>query len=322
MTVEFIGESDCIRQVKEKLEKVALAPYSVFLYGETGVGKYVAARYVHSCSDKADGPFVSVDCTVPSAELLPNEIFGHEKGAYTGADKARKGKVEMARGGYIFFDEFMKMIGVHGGLSLLGFLGDGRFSRLGDTREHSPDVRVIAADSLEGGLPKELHRRFTSHIRIPPLRDRKEDIVLLAEYFSRRTASEMGSDYLGFSMKEEGVLTSYPWPENIGQLEQTIRRRYIDGGGLDFAKRKSDNKRRVFAGEDEIYEALCQQARDEGLDFVVDCMEKSLIERAIDESGGHLNNAAKLLGISFRSFRYRTKKLGIDCESKHGPKRK
>ncbi|MFC2138849.1 sigma-54-dependent transcriptional regulator [Bacteroidota bacterium] len=309
--VDFIGESDCIKHVKEQLGNIARFPYPIFIRGETGSGKEVAARYIHECSDRQDKPFVSVDCGTISADLLPNEIFGHDKGAYTGSGDMKKGKIEIADGGYILFDEFKKMIENNNNTLniLLGFLGDGYFSRIGGTREHRPDVRIIAADSLEIELSEDLHDRFTSHIRIPSLRERPEDILLLAKYFSEKTAKENNLEYIGFSEDEKKTLQEHQWPRNIRQLERVVQRHYINGGGLEFTEKKSDKHGKIKIDK-RVYEALYSQAKRDGIEPVMEGVERRIVEQAIEESGNN-TYAAEIIKVSYRSFKYRRNKHGL-----------
>jgi len=227
----FLGESPAMRQVYSLIERVATSSVDVLVTGETGTGKELVARAIHTGSRRSAAPFVPVDCGAIPDSLLESELFGHERGAFTGADARRMGLVEFADGGTLFLDEVGELP-LPLQAKLLRVLQERRVRRVGARQETPVDVRVVAATSrpidamVEAGeFRRDLFYRINVvRIDLPPLRARGDDIGLLAEYFANRAAQEMGRPVGGLSTDVYQVLRNYPWPGNVRELQNVIRR--------------------------------------------------------------------------------------------------
>jgi two-component system, NtrC family, response regulator AtoC len=227
----FLGESPAMRRVYSIIERVAASSVDVLVTGETGTGKELVARALHQRSRRAAAPFVPVDCGAIPDALMESEFFGHERGAFTGADARRMGLVEFADGGTLFLDEVGELpLALQA--KLLRVLQERRVRRVGARQETSVDVRVIAATSRNldamverGEFRRDLYYRINVvRIDLPPLRDRGDDIGLLAEFFANRAAQEMGKPISGLSIDAYQVLRTYRWPGNVRELQNVIRR--------------------------------------------------------------------------------------------------
>ena len=227
----FLGESPAMREVYSLIERVAASAVDVLVTGETGTGKELVARAIHSASRRADGPFVPVDCGAIPDALLESELFGHERGAFTGADARRMGLIEFADGGTLFLDEVGELP-LPLQAKLLRVLQERRVRRVGARQENPVDVRVVAATSrpidrmvADGAFRRDLFYRINVvRIDLPPLRDRGDDIGLLAEFFANRAAQEMGRPVGGLSTDVYQVLAGYHWPGNVRELQNVVRR--------------------------------------------------------------------------------------------------
>ncbi|MBM4022647.1 MAG: sigma-54-dependent Fis family transcriptional regulator [Planctomycetes bacterium] len=227
----FLGESPAMREVYSLIERVAASSVDVLVTGETGTGKELVARAIHAGSRRAAAPFVPVDCGAIPDSLLESELFGHERGAFTGADARRMGLVEFADGGTLFLDEVGELP-LPLQAKLLRVLQERRVRRVGARQETPVDVRVVAATSRlidamvdEGGFRRDLFYRINVvRIDLPPLRSRGDDVGLLAEHFANRAAQEMGRPVGGLSTDVYQVLRSYHWPGNVRELQNVIRR--------------------------------------------------------------------------------------------------
>ena len=227
----FLGESPAMRAVYSIIERVAASSVDVLVTGETGTGKELVARALHQRSRRAAAPFVPVDCGAIPDALMESEFFGHERGAFTGADARRMGLVEFADGGTLFLDEVGELpLALQA--KLLRVLQERRVRRVGARQETAVDVRVIAATSRNldamverGDFRRDLYYRINVvRIDLPPLRDRGDDIGLLAEFFANRAAQEMGKPVSGLSIDAYQVLKTYHWPGNVRELQNVIRR--------------------------------------------------------------------------------------------------
>ncbi len=231
---EFIGESAPIRALKRELEKIACSDATVLIMGETGTGKELIARRIHALSQRADGPYVRVNCAAIPDTLVEAELFGHEKGAFTGAVYTRKGKFELAHGGTILLDEIGEMP-LHLQAKLLRVLQEGEVDRIGGSSPVEVDVRVVATTNRdlaqevkEGRFREDLFFRLNVvPIYVPPLRERKEDIPLLAEAFLRRYSKKVGKEIKGITDSAMRVLLDYDWPGNVRELENCIHRAVV-----------------------------------------------------------------------------------------------
>ena len=227
----FLGESPAMQQVYSVIERVAPSAVDVLVTGETGTGKELVARAIHARGRRANGPFVPVDCGAIPDALLESELFGHERGAFTGADARRMGLVEFADGGTLFLDEIGELP-LPLQAKLLRVLQERRVRRVGARQENPIDVRVVAATSRpidrmveEGSFRRDLFYRINVvRIDLPPLRSRGDDVGLLAEFFAQRAAQEMGRPIGGLSTDAYQVLRGYHWPGNVRELQNVVRR--------------------------------------------------------------------------------------------------
>jgi formate hydrogenlyase transcriptional activator len=234
MFEEIVGTSPALQTVLSRVTKVARADSTVLLTGETGTGKELVARAIHRRSNRSSRAFVSVNCAAIPRDLLASELFGHEKGAFTGAIQQRLGRFELANGGTIFLDEVGELP-LETQIALLRVLQEREFERVGGTRRIHADVRVIAATNRDlqaaistGSFRNDLfYRLHVFPIEIPPLRERGEDIALLVEYFIDRYARKAGKSIKGVNKKTLELLHSYPWPGNIRELQNVIERSVI-----------------------------------------------------------------------------------------------
>ena len=230
----FIGHSAALRQFQINLEKIASTNMTVLLLGETGVGKGLAARRLHALSDHRDGPFIEVSCGALPGTLIDSELFGHEKGAFTGAVFHRLGKVELAEGGTLFLDEIGDMA-VETQVKLLRLLEEGRFERIGSSETRTAKTRIVAATNRDlremvstGDFREDLYYRLNAFpMYLPPLRERREDIPELAEFFKDRMAAHISKQIVPLTPEIIEVLQAYDWPGNVRELEHTIQRAVV-----------------------------------------------------------------------------------------------
>ncbi|WP_404364912.1 sigma 54-interacting transcriptional regulator [Marinobacter sp.] len=333
-----IGQSASYNRVCRMIDKAAMGKVSVLLLGETGVGKEVIARSVHLRSERAEQPFIAVNCAAIPPDLIEAELFGVEKGAYTGASQSRPGRFERATTGTIFLDEVVELI-PRAQATLLRVLQEGELERVGDNRTRSVDVRVIAAtnESLEkaveeGRFRADLFYRLNVFpVKIPPLRDRLEDLPLLAEHFLKKFHSEYNKRTLGLSDKALELCLHYHWPGNIRELENVIERGVILTDNNESISRES-----LFAGIAEPQSDQHQSVVDEHGQVVEDAgdmssgdwatqilgngisleyVEETLMRRAMDEANQNVSGAARILGLTRPALAYRLKKSGILAES-------
>ena len=228
---EFLGESPAMQEVYSVIDRVAASSVDVLVTGETGTGKELVARAIHGGSRRSGGPFVPIDCGAIPDALMESELFGHERGAFTGADARRMGLVEFADGGTLFLDEVGELP-LPLQAKLLRVLQERRVRRVGARQENPVDVRVVAATSrpieemmAQGSFRRDLYYRIAVvRIDLPPLRSRGDDIGLLAECFANRAAQEMGRPLGGLSTDVYQVLKNYPWPGNVRELQNVVRR--------------------------------------------------------------------------------------------------
>ena len=296
----FVGESDAFRQVLALINRVAPTDSAVLITGETGSGKEMVAKLIHARSGRRQRPFVVVECAALQESLLQSELFGHERGAFTGADRAKPGLFEVAHGGTIFLDEIGD-VSLATQVKLLRVLDTSTFRRVGATAEIKVNVRVLAATnrdleaSVQQGLFREdlFYRLSTIRLRLPPLRDRRMDIDLLADHFIARTNERLGSaKRLGAEART--LLQQHDWPGNVRELFHAIEAAVIvcDGGEIlpehlpAPLRHRSPPERPSGAAPIATLEA----------------MERAHIERALRAMDGHRGQAARVLGISERNL--------------------
>ena len=306
---DIVGQSEGLRRVFHKAEQVAPTDSNVLILGETGTGKELIARAIHSRSRRSDRPLVVVNCAALPSTLIESEFFGHEKGAFTGALTRKIGRFEVADGGTILLDEIGDLA-LDLQAKLLRVLQQGEFERIGSTTTMKVDVRVIAAtnrrlekEAASGVFRSDLYYRLSVFpIELPPLRERPDDISLLVWYFIAKSQRKLGKNITEVPRKTMEALTAYAWPGNIRELENVIERAVILSSGRTL---------RV----DESFASVNAQRRTSAADKTLADVERAHILRVIEECGGHIkgnNNAAARLGLNPSTLRSRMKKLGIE----------
>jgi PAS domain S-box-containing protein len=314
MFEEIVGTSSALQEVLSRLMKVAATDSSVLVSGETGTGKELVARAIHKRSRRSQGAFVSVNCAALAPTLISSELFGHEKGAFTGALQRRLGRFELANGGTIFLDEIGELP-LDTQVALLRVLQEREFERVGGTQPVKIDVRVIAATNrdleaavADGTFRPDLYYRLNVFpIQVPPLRERQDDVLMLLEYFVDRFAQKMGKHFKKIDKRTIELFRSYPWPGNIRELQNVVERSVIvssDGVFSVDASWLSRDSRRV---------SLPQKAEPADADEDAH-RERQIIEDALAGSRGRVsgpNGAAARLRVSPSTLENRIKKLRI-----------
>jgi len=317
MFEEIVGFSPALRAVLSRVSKVARTDSTVLITGETGTGKELIARAVHKQSQRCLRGFVSVNCAAIPRDLIASELFGHEKGAFTGATQRRLGRFELAEGGTIFLDEIGELP-AETQIALLRVLQEHEFERVGGTGTIRTNTRVIAATNrdLEAAVAAGIFRSDLFYrlnvfpIEVPPLRERKEDIPVLVEYFIDRYARNAGKDIRGVSKKSLELLQSYPWPGNIRELQNIIERSVIVCDTENLSVDESWlSRRQPLAAELKPELDLTRQSRQ------LAAQQKEIIETALRESGGRVSGpagAAARLGIPGSTLESKIKSLRIN----------
>ena len=316
----IVGRSGPMQEIFATITRVAPTRATVLLAGESGVGKDLIARAIHHHSARADKPFVKINCTALPENLMESELFGFEKGAFTGAIAAKPGKFEQADTGTVMLDEIGDVPpGIQ--VKLLRILQEREFERLGSNKTRHIDVRVIAATNvdlrmaLENGTFREdlYYRLNVVPLNIPPLRERHEDIPYLAEHFARKVSRDVGRECIVTQPAIEKLM-SYQWPGNVRELENVIERSIVLCGAdrLDADDIKIDttrNKPSAAAASDNFL--------PDGMNL--DQYEQSIIREALRRAGGNKSQAARLLGITRNALRYRLSQMGLDPEATTQP---
>ncbi|MFQ6049142.1 MAG: sigma 54-interacting transcriptional regulator, partial [Phycisphaerae bacterium] len=305
---QIIGTSQALRYALDLCDRVAPTGATVLLLGETGTGKELVARRIHNRSPRRDRPFVALNCAALPETLLESELFGHEKGAFTGAVSQKVGRFELADGGSLFLDEIGE-ISQAIQIKLLRVLQEKQFVRVGGTRAVATDVRIIAATNRDlqaamarGTFRQDLYYRLNVFpIELPPLRNRREDIPLLVQHFVQRSAAELAVPRPDVSDQATAFLAAYNWPGNIRELQNVIERAVLlaDGGTIS-----SEHLPREIASQ-------TPQARSDPADSSLFGYEKAIIVKALIENDWNQSRAARALGISRDNIRYRIKKYNI-----------
>ncbi|MBI5501552.1 MAG: sigma 54-interacting transcriptional regulator [Deltaproteobacteria bacterium] len=310
----IIGKSAPMNEVSRQIEKVVDTRVTVLIEGETGTGKELVASAVHYQSRRRDKLFVAQNCAALPENLLESELFGHKRGAFTGADHDKKGLFEIADGGTLFLDEVSEMpVALQG--KLLRALQDGEFRPLGGTQARRVDVRVVAATNRKleecvknGSFREDLYYRLRVFpIRVPPLRERKDDIPLLVDFFLRKYGREFGKEVRGISAAAMESLRHHDWPGNVRELENEVQRLVIqiEPGDEIRPEHISSRVRRVDALVGEI------APQGSSLHEMMDDVERWILRRTLEETGGNRTAAAKKLGISREGLHKKLAKLGI-----------
>jgi len=308
----MIGSSRAIREVVQLIERVAASNATVLITGESGTGKEVAAVAVHQNSARRSGPFVAINCAALPEQLLESELFGHEKGAFTGAAGRKPGRFELANEGTIFLDEIAEMP-LSMQAKLLRVLQEKAFERVGGTETVHVNVRVIAAtnrnlaQAIEKGQFREdlYYRLNVFQINLPPLRERKEDIPELAAHFLARLRPTYQVHSISPAAME--MLIKYNWPGNVRELQNVIERAAIICPGEEI---RPEHLPRELTAPHRGAGDLVIRFPDEGISL--EEVEKELILKALEKSGGNQTRAAQLLGITRSALLYRTQKYGLN----------
>ncbi|MBB6094925.1 two-component system response regulator PilR (NtrC family) [Povalibacter uvarum] len=314
--VKLLGKSARMEQLRELIERVARSQAPVHIYGESGTGKELVAHLIHDASARRDGPFVPVNCGAIPTELMESELFGHKKGAFTGAIADKQGLIQSAEGGTLFLDEIADLP-LHMQVKLLRVIQEKSVRPVGESREIPTDIRLLSATHknlaalvAEGKFREDLFYRVNViEVRVPPLRERLEDIQELVDSIIARLGKQIGNADLSVTDNAVKTLSGYHFPGNVRELENVLERAatlcsngMIDVGDLQL-------RPKVAAADVPIQSSV---APGEKLGEALEDIERDAIVRALEQTRYNKTKAAALLGMTFRSLRYRIKKLGIE----------
>jgi len=307
-----VGKSTKMKEAVETARKAAASKATVLLLGESGTGKEIFSRAIHNWSERRSQAFVAINCVGLSKELLESELFGHEKGSFTGADQLKKGKMELANGGTVFLDEIGD-VSQELQTKLLRFLQEREFDRVGGVRPIHVDVRIVAATNRdldaavkEGRFREDLfHRLNVVPITLPPLRERREDIPALAHHFLQRFAKEIKKTFSEVSGETLAKLCAYDWPGNVRELANVIERAVVLGQGPEIAPH--DLPARIVAAQSE--------PQSDGISYrnAMDAYRRQLVMRALAQTQGNRAAAARALGLHEKYLLRLLKSLGISA---------
>jgi len=312
---QIVGESPKMRELRQLIQTVAATDARALVLGESGTGKELVAGAIHTLSKRRNRHYVRINCAAIPETLLESELFGHEKGAFTGAIKQKSGRVEEANGGTIFLDEIADM-GKPLQAKLLRFLEDGTFTRVGGTEELRVDVRLIAAtnrDIVKAIAADEFredlfHRLNVVQFNLPPLRERGEDIVLLAEHFLKIFRAALGKNISGFTSGARHKLLTHRWPGNVRELRNVVERALILEPGHEVQPASLPD----FSVESRLQKAApISVAPEESLDLALERLERELIQNMLELNNFNLTRAAERLKLSRHSLRYRMQRLNM-----------
>jgi two-component system response regulator AtoC len=337
----LVGESPAIRSVYAVIEKVADTPSTVLITGESGTGKELIARALHEYSSRHTGPFIKINCAAIPKTLMESELFGYEKGAFTGAVGAKPGRFELAHGGTLFLDEIGE-IPVEMQVKLLRVLQESEFERVGGIKTIKVDVRLVAATNRDlhaevaaAAFREDLYYRLNVvPIHLPPLRERRQDIALLVDHFIAKFNDRLKKQISGIEPEGIDRLVSYHWPGNIRELENVIERTMLFGEGptiraMDLPGELMGSSITPVVNEEPparvsgsfSLPALAAAASlpigteagslKEAVRLETERVERELIQRALDETGGNVTQAARKLKISRKSLQTKMKELGL-----------
>ena len=314
---QIIGQSKKMQEVFDLVKKIAPTEINVLITGESGTGKELIARAIHNESPRKDKPFLAINCGGLPENLMESELFGYSKGAFTGADRPKKGLLEAAEGGTVFLDEVAELE-PSTQVKLLRCIQERCFIPLGAVEERHVDVRFIAATNkvveqevAQGNFREDLFYRLSGVIvKLPPLRERGEDILLLARYFLQRACAEQKKNVHVFTPEAEEKLLNYTYPGNVRELENIVERAVALETGdkitpnslIIYEQGRPDDR---FPGAEEVLQGKIS------LDDYLLQQEKEILERALERTNNHKSKAAALLGLNLRQFRYRLSKVGL-----------
>ena len=314
--IKLLGQSQKMEQLRELIERVARSQAPVHIYGESGTGKELVAHLIHDAGARRDGPFVPVNCGAIPTELMESELFGHKKGSFTGAVADKQGLIQSAEGGTLFLDEIADLP-LHMQVKLLRVIQQKSVRPVGESREIPVDVRILSATHknlaalvAEGKFREDLFYRVNViEVRVPPLRERLDDIPEIAASIVKRLGKQTGNRSLSITDHALEVLEEYHFPGNVRELENALERAatlcsdgMIDAGDLQL-------RPKAAAAEVAIQSSV---APGEKLGDALEDIERDAIVRALEQTRYNKTKAAALLGMTFRSLRYRIKKLGIE----------
>jgi DNA-binding NtrC family response regulator len=314
LDAEIVSASPEMDRVKKLILKVAKSNSTVLIRGESGTGKELIARSIHNNSLRTDQIFQAVNCAAINENLLESELFGHEKGSFTGAVNEKKGLFEVADGGTLFLDEIGEL-DISLQAKLLRALQEKQIRRVGGTREINTDVRVVAATNRdllkmtqEGSFREDLYYRLNVlSIEIPPLRERRSDVALLMDYFIKKHTRNTNRK-ITLSAEARRIFEDYSYPGNVRQLESAIERAILlcenDTITIDDLPPEMTNGNRAASVSNDLF-----KLPPEGVNF--EDVERSLIMQAMDRTDNNITKSAKLLGLTFRTLQYRLEKFGI-----------
>lgn len=309
----IVGSSPVMQRVFEMASSVAASNASVLISGESGTGKELIARSIHFNSQRKEKPFVVLNCAALSEGLLESELFGHEKGAFSGAVATKKGRFELAHEGTLFIDEVGEM-SANAQVKLLRVIQEHEFERVGGTRTLPADVRIVAATNknLEaevraGNFREDLYYRLNViNLHLPPLRERREDIEALAQHFLLKYARETGKKVTGFSPRALTCLLGYDWPGNVRELQNVIERAVVLAKGANVTPR--DFPQGVHGGDE-----ICLELPERGgsLTDILEDLERQLITQTLRREQGSQTRTADILGIKRTTLRYKMEKYRL-----------
>ena len=326
----LVGHCCAMREVYKSIGRVSAQNVPVLITGESGTGKELVARAIYQHSDRKDGPFLALNCAAIPEQLLESELFGHEKGAFTGADRRRIGKFEQVNGGTLFLDEIGDMpLGLQA--KMLRVIQEQQFERVGGNETIRTDVRLIAAThrdlkkwSTDGRYRADLYYRLSVFlIELPALRDRENDIELLVRHFVKRMNPELAREIRAIDPRTLELLRSYSWPGNVRELQSVLKQALLHSSGdvlfssflpkLD-ATSVSSGSDQVGAGPydfEKLVASLLQPDATEIYDIVHRQLDVLMLKQVLDYTSGNQHQAAKLLGISRQTLRVRMRELGL-----------
>jgi two-component system response regulator AtoC len=312
----FVGRSPPARAVQQVIAKVSAYPSTVLLTGESGTGKELLARAVHAGSPRSERAFVPINCAAIPESLLESELFGHERGAFTGAVRAHAGLFEQADGGTLFLDEIGEM-SPSLQTRLLRVLEDGKVRRIGSSRDVAVDVRLVAAtacdldEAVQSGQFRQdlLYRLKVVHVHVPPLRERRSDLPLLIEVLVGRAAVRLGRPAPAVGPGALALLEAHPWPGNVRQLENALERAVLmcDSGTI-----RSEHLPEDVRGPAPVEVQGTESGGDMSIKRRTAALERGLIQRALEKTGGNRTQAARLLDISYKALVYKIRGYGLE----------
>ena len=315
----IVGESEQMKKVFSIMQRVADTPTTVLVTGESGTGKELVARGLHQASSRNQAPFVSLNCAAIPENLLESELFGHEKGSFTGAVGLKEGKFEYANNGTLFLDEVGE-IPLNLQVKLLRVLQEQEFQRVGGNKEIKVNVRLVAATNKDlkeevemGRFRGDLFFRLNVvNVKVPPLRERRSDIPFLVAHFVGKYSRKLDRKIKEVDPEAMRVLYSYNWPGNVRELENVIESALVMSRGSTVKKSDLPSELRTHGQIFEETETLISM--DSGLMDTLDAIEAKMIRQALKQSGNVQAQAAKILGISRSNLQYKLKKYGIHSE--------